>query len=120
MRPDVFPIPKTSSRPRERKQGADRFECQAMLDAVAAIGHCEIPGCRNTDLEIHHSRVPGSGAAGGKKSGDDWVILLCRAHHRGPRNSAHAGNELAFLRRHGIDPYALPARNRALVERPMP
>lgn len=120
MTREVFPIPKTSSRPRERKQGADRFECRAILAAVAAIGRCEIPGCTATDLEIHHSRVPGSGAAGAKKSGDDWAMLLCRDHHRGSKNSAHAGGELAFLRRFGIDPYALPARNRALLERPMP
>lgn len=120
MRPDVFPIPKTSSRPRERKQGADRFRCDRMLDAIAAQGRCEVPGCRNTDLEIHHSRVPGSGACGGKKSGDDWGALYCREHHRGNSGIHAAGDELAWCRRHGIDPYALPARNRALLERPIP
>lgn len=118
MRPDVFPIPKTSSRPRERKSGPLR--CHRVLDAIADLGQCGVPGCRGGPLQIHHSRVPGSGAAAGRKSGDDWGMLLCLEHHLGKTGVHAAGDELGWCRRHGIDPYALPARNRALLERPMP
>jgi hypothetical protein len=49
---------------------------------VAELGciACEKIGYHGTPAELHHIRET---AGGGQKSGDDEVVPLCPAHHRG-------------------------------------
>lgn len=42
-------------------------------------------------------------AGGGQTSDDRWTLPGCRPHH----DEQHRGNELAFWRRYGIDPFLL-------------
>jgi len=43
----------------------------------------------------------------GQKPDDCWATPLCAEHHLFGEEAQHQGNELAFWRRHGIDPFAL-------------
>lgn len=40
----------------------------------------------------------------GEKPDDKWTLPLCWEHHQGDQ---HRGNEMAFWRRHGINPFVL-------------
>ena len=51
------------------------------------------------------SDLHGKEAAGGGQTSDDrWTLPGCRGHHNGQH---HLGNELAFWRQFGIDPFLL-------------
>jgi len=51
------------------------------------------------------SDLHGKEAAGGGQTSDDrWTLPGCRPHHN---EEIHAGNELVFWRRYGIDPFLL-------------
>jgi hypothetical protein len=38
-----------------------------------------------------------------EKSSDKWAVPLCNRHHR----EQHTMNEMAFWKKHGIDPFML-------------
>lgn len=105
MKADVFPLPKTRSRPRERRQ-------RRVTDANH-LGHvanqpCCVPGCRRK-ATVHHLRCLGSSAAAGRRSGDDETVPLCHEHHQGD-TGVEAIGERKFWPMHGIDPLAFAAR----------
>lgn len=105
MTREVFPIPKTSSRPRERRQR--RSTAAHHLAYVASLPCC-IAGCGKRST-VHHLRCLGSDAAAGRRSSDRFAVPLCSDHHQG-NAGVHRHGEAAFWPGHGIDPLALAAR----------
>lgn len=91
--------------PRQRQP---RVESSAHL---AFIRRLPCVACLRQPSEAAHIRS-GSRRHGKRPTGvaekptDLWTLPLCASCHRtGPR-AQHAGNELEFYRRHGIDPFA--------------
>lgn len=54
--------------------------------SVRAGGHCEFPGCQNTECDPHHAYSQGNNAI---KFDPDCCINLCAGHHTGNTISAH-------------------------------
>ena len=99
-------IPKTSSRSRAKKPR--RLECRAHLEYVASQP-CAVPGC-NGPANVHHLRIPGADHAAGRRSGDNFAVPVCKAHHQGVGGIHHFGRESVWWRGVGVDPLALAAR----------
>ena len=64
--------------------------------------------CGRIDTDAAHIRTANIGL-GKRQSGlaekpsDKWTVPLCRIHH----SEQHGMNELAFWKKHGIDPFLL-------------
>jgi len=85
-------------------QRQPRVEDPAHLAAVRRLPCliCAKPGPNDaahirSGSPLHKKRNTGFG----EKASDMWTLPLCRAHH----DEQHSGNELAFWRRHGINPF---------------
>lgn len=80
---------------------------------------CSVPGCRRTDIEVHHLTCGPQAKAKGLKAGDDFCVPLCRVHHNpNSRDSLHfLGDERKFWARYSIDPVALAQAHWAETQR---
>lgn len=90
------------STPRQKRP---RVESKSHLSFIRGLC-CVICGARNPDPAHLRSPNPKYGKKPpgmGEKPDDRWVNPLCRGHH----DEQHAGEELAFWQRYGIDPFAL-------------
>lgn len=88
-------------------QVAPRHRCPAHLGWVKTLP-CAVPGCRNRDIDAHHLTIaPDNPKARGLKAGDQWVVALCRFHHRQLHDR---GGERLWWRSIGIDAIALAAQ----------
>ena len=54
---------------------------------------CCIAGCGAHPVHVHHPRVLGTDAAGGRKCSDPFCLPVCFAHHEGQGGIHHAGTE---------------------------
>lgn len=91
--------------PRQRRP---RVELSAHLNAIRALPCLT---CFASPSEAAHirsaSRKYGKRETGtAEKPSDLWTLPLCARCHRIGPSAQHAGNELDFYRRHGIDPFA--------------
>lgn len=102
--------PEAFSLDRDRKARGGRRQEQNHLAFIRQLPCC-VCGKR-TGVEAAHLRlaspVHGKGVTGmATKPSDCWVTPLCAEHHRTDVDSQHAGSEVEFWDRHGIDPFML-------------
>lgn len=93
-RKKIRPEAEGQRKPREKKPGH-----------LAAIRQCQCLNCgadQGSDPAHLRASKPGKPNPGvGQKPDDKWVNPLCRRCH----NEQHRGNELAFWKKAGIDPF---------------
>ena len=72
---------------------------------------CCVHGCAGWPVEVHHL-THAQPKARGLKSGDQWCVSLCAAHHNPTSHGSvhHAGDERAWWGSLGIDPMAIAER----------
>jgi hypothetical protein len=104
---EVQPLSKLRSRPRVPKEGG-RIRCEAHLVYVRRQ-YCCVPLCRERPCEPHHLRSCTDPEAMGLKSGDNWTVPLCHAHHVGPGGVQDSPNEQAWGDQHGVHLFSLAA-----------
>jgi len=83
MKPASKIVPRPGGTPAEPKRKPSITKAQqAHRDAVAALGcvACAKQGHHTPGVELHHIRET---AGAGQRSGEDEVVPLCPAHHRG-------------------------------------
>ena len=108
--PDGLPFDRTRSR--SLVSEPRREECRAHLAFVARF-RCCVPGCFRHPVHVHHLRVPGSDAAGGRKASDRYALPVCMEHHQGPGGIHASGGEADWWAARGVDPLAFA---RAMVK----
>jgi hypothetical protein len=87
------------------KQKRPRVEDAAHLRWIKTL-HCCICGKPDPDPAHIRSSSPVHGkreVGGAEKASDKWLTPLCREHH----DEQHAGNEIKFWAKYGIDPFGL-------------
>ena len=98
------------SQDRPAKQKKPRVKDDAYLRWIRTLP-CAVCFTRR---EIHaaHIRAPAPqyakrGVGMAEKPDDAWTVPLCGQHHLFGEDAQHKGEELAFWKRHGIDPFIL-------------
>lgn len=96
----------------EPKQRRPRKESPKHLDFIRRLPCCH-PGCDRSDVHAAHIRAAaphlGKRPVGvGEKPSDVWTVPLCGDHHLfGPDAQHREGDEIAWWRQRGIDPFPL-------------
>ena len=105
MRPQRIIRPDTAFSVAPAKQRRPREENKEHLAFIRGLKCCLCgapgpdPAHIRSASNLHGKRETG----GQEKPADKWTIPLCRLHH----DEQHAGNELLFWAKHGIDPFTL-------------
>ena len=109
--------PEAFSKDRDRKARGGRRQEQNHLAYIRQLP-CAVCGKRG-GVEAAHLRLAaptyGKGNTGmGTKPDDCWVVPLDSGCHRTNADSQHAGSEVEFWSRHGIDPFLLALKLHAV------
>lgn len=105
----ILPLETAFGRTREKQP---RVKAPGHLDMIR---QCPCLACGTwSGIEAAHLRAGDRRFAkretgGAERPSDCWTLPLCAEDHRTGRDSQHAGNELAFWHRLGIDPFVTAA-----------
>lgn len=98
------------TRSRSQAKRPRRLVCKAHLAYVASQPCC-VPLCgRPSPSNVHHLRVPGSGACAGRRSADNFAVPLCPEHHQGQFGVHGYSSEVVRWKIWEVDPLALAAQ----------
>jgi hypothetical protein len=105
----VVKIDKSSLRFGEVRRHRDKIHLR-----FVALQPCLL--CGRTPSDPHHLRFAQSRALG-RKTSDEFVVPLCRAHHS---QNHQVGDEVSWWKRSGIDPLPVASRLWAISRRGVP
>ncbi len=97
--PEAFTLDKSSKATKSFKDDAHLAFIRKLPSAISGQTPCD-PAHISAGSPIHNKKRTG----GGQKASDCWTVPLTRAEHDAQHDH---GDELAWWRSHGIDPFEL-------------